>query len=72
MDFSTLYQGRNGIKDLTDEPDDLVARAQAGDDAAFSVIFKRHSRFVYKFIFAMLGEAAVAEESHAGNFSGGV
>lgn len=62
MNFSTLYQGRAGINDLTDEPDDLVARAQAGDDAAFGVIFEQHSRFVYKFIYAMLGEPSAAEE----------
>lgn len=62
MDFSMLYQGRAGINDLTDEPDDLVARAQVGDNAAFGMIFEQHSRFIYKFIYAMLGDASAAEE----------
>lgn len=62
MDFATLYQGRAGINDLTDEPDDLVARAQAGEREAFGVIFEQHSRFIYKFIYAMLGESSAAEE----------
>ncbi|HEY0457619.1 MAG TPA: RNA polymerase sigma factor [Pyrinomonadaceae bacterium] len=62
MDFSMLYQERAGINDLTDEPDDLIARAQGGDAAAFGVIFEQHSRFVYKFIYAMLGDAGAAEE----------
>ena len=62
MDISMLYQGRAGINDLTDEPDDLIAQARNGDTAAFGVIFEQHSRFVYKFIYAMLGDASVAEE----------
>ncbi|HEX8246749.1 MAG TPA: sigma-70 family RNA polymerase sigma factor [Pyrinomonadaceae bacterium] len=62
MDFSMLYQGRAEIKNLADEPDDLIARAQAGEREAFGVIFEHHSRFVYKFIYAMLGDASAAEE----------
>lgn len=62
MNFSMLYQGRAGINELTDEREDLVARAQAGDREAFGAIFERHSRFVYKFIYAMLGDAGAAEE----------
>jgi DNA-directed RNA polymerase specialized sigma24 family protein len=34
----------------------LIARAKSGDDEAFGVIFEHHSRFVYKFIYAMLGD----------------
>jgi RNA polymerase sigma-70 factor, ECF subfamily len=62
MDFSMLYQGRADIKNLADDADDLIARAQGGDDAAFGVIFEQHSRFVYKFIYAMLGDTGAAEE----------
>jgi RNA polymerase sigma-70 factor, ECF subfamily len=62
MNFSMLYQGRAEIKNLTDEPDDLIARAQAGDDAAFGAIFEQHARFVYKFIYAMIGDGGAAEE----------
>jgi RNA polymerase sigma-70 factor (ECF subfamily) len=57
-----LYQGTAEIENLTDGSEGLVARARAGDDAAFAVIFERHSRVVYKFIFAMLGEMGTAEE----------
>lgn len=62
MDISLLYQGRAEINDLTDEPEDLIARVRNGDTAAFGVIFELHSRFVYKFIYAMLGDGGAAEE----------
>lgn len=62
MNFLMLYQARSEIKNLTNGSDDLIARAQSGDDEAFGVIFERHSRFVYKFIYAMLGESGAAEE----------
>ena len=62
MNFLMLYQTRSEIKNFTDGSDDLIARAQSGDDKAFGVIFERHSRFVYKFIYAMLGERGAAEE----------
>jgi DNA-directed RNA polymerase specialized sigma24 family protein len=61
MDFSMLYQERAGINDLTDEPDDLAARARAGEQEAFGAIFEMHSRFIYKFIYAMLGDDGTAE-----------
>lgn len=62
MGFSMLYQAGVETNDLTDDSDDLIARAQSGDDEAFAVIFEHHSRFVYKFIYAMLGERGAAEE----------
>jgi RNA polymerase sigma-70 factor (ECF subfamily) len=62
MEFLLLYQERAEIGDLENESKHLIARARAGDDAAFGVIFEQHSRFVYKFIYAMLGEAGTAEE----------
>jgi RNA polymerase sigma-70 factor (ECF subfamily) len=62
MEFSMLYQGRAEIGKLTDETDDLIARARDGDREAFGVIFQNHSRFVYKFICAMLGGDEAAEE----------
>jgi RNA polymerase sigma-70 factor (ECF subfamily) len=64
MDLSLLCQERAEIKNLTGETDELIRRAQAGDDAAFGAIFEHHSRFVYKFIFAMLGDrgSGAAEE----------
>ncbi len=58
-----LYEERAEIKNLTGETDELIRRAQAGDDAAFTQIFEFHSRFVYKFIYAMLGDrTGTAEE----------
>ena len=62
MQFPMLYQARAEIKNLTDEADDLIASAQCGDDEAFSAIFRLHSRFVYKFIYAMLVDKNAAEE----------
>ncbi|MBA3600444.1 MAG: sigma-70 family RNA polymerase sigma factor [Acidobacteria bacterium] len=62
MNFPMLYQSRSEIKNLTDGLEDLIASARGGDDEAFGVIFEQHSRFVYKFIYAMLGERGAAEE----------
>ncbi len=57
-----LCQERAEIKNLTGETDELIRLAQAGDDAAFGAIFEQHSRFVYKFIYAMLGDRSGAAE----------
>ena len=62
MDFLLLYRERAEIGELEDESNDLIARARDGDDAAFGIIFERHSRFVYKFIYGMIGERSAAEE----------
>lgn len=55
MNLSILCEERVEIEGLTDEADDLIARARVGEREAFGVIFQNHSRFVYKFICAMLG-----------------
>ena len=57
-----LYQARSEIKNLMTDSDDLIARARSGDDEAFGVIFEHHSRFIYKFIYAMISEKSMAEE----------
>lgn len=62
MNFSMLYEAGSRIKNLTVDADDTIARAQNGETAAFGVIFEQHSRFVYKFIYAMLGDRTAAEE----------
>lgn len=62
MNFSMLYEAGSEINDLTGAADKTVARARDGDTAAFGVIFERHSRFVYKFIYAMLGGDRTAAE----------
>jgi RNA polymerase sigma factor (sigma-70 family) len=62
MEFTMLYQARAEIKTKPDEADDLIVRARSGDDDAFASIFRLHSRFVYKFIYAMLIDKSSAEE----------
>lgn len=58
-----LFHASAELENLRSETvDNLVARAQKGDDEAFGLIFERHHRFVYKFIYAMLGEPTAAEE----------
>ncbi len=57
-----LFQARSEIKNLMNDSDDLIVRARSGDDEAFGVIFEQHSRFIYKFIYTMLGERSAAEE----------
>ena len=66
-----LYHASAEINNLTDDCEDLIARAQSGDDAeAFGQIFELHYRFVYKFIYAMLGEKEAAEELTQETFLG--
>ena len=65
-----LLQSNAEIKNLTNETSDLIASAQNGSDEAFGVIFEHHSRFVYKFIYAMLGEQSLAEELTQETFLG--
>ncbi|HEX9930183.1 MAG TPA: sigma-70 family RNA polymerase sigma factor [Pyrinomonadaceae bacterium] len=50
--------------------DDLIARVQSGDREAFGLIFEHHSRFIYKFIYAMLGDQSLAEELTQETFLG--
>jgi RNA polymerase sigma-70 factor (ECF subfamily) len=40
----------------------LIVSAPSGTDEAFDAIFAHHSRFIYKFIYAMLGDGSAAEE----------
>ncbi|MBD0327952.1 MAG: sigma-70 family RNA polymerase sigma factor [Pyrinomonadaceae bacterium] len=65
-----LYQASAEINNLMDSSDDLIARVQSGDREAFGLIFEHHSRFIYKFIYAMLGEQSLAEELTQETFLG--
>lgn len=62
MDFSLVNQGEAEIKKIAEDADDLIARAQSGDETAFGMIFEQHSRFVFRFIYAMIGDIEMAEE----------
>ena len=47
---------------LMNSPEDLVARARAGDGEAFRLIFERYIRPVISFIYDMVGERELAED----------
>ena len=70
MNASMLYQLSVETENLEDTADDLRVRAQSGDDEAFSLIFAHHHRFIYKFIYAMLGDQSLAEELTQETFLG--
>ena len=70
MAIPMLYHAGGEVKNLTGDADDLVARAQSGEDEAFNEIFEHHYRFIYKFIYAMLGEKSLAEELTQETFFG--
>jgi RNA polymerase sigma-70 factor (ECF subfamily) len=70
MNISMLYHASAEIKNLADDSDALIVRAQSGDNEAFGLIFELHYRFVYKFIYAMLGEKESAEELTQETFLG--
>lgn len=59
MDISMLYHASVDTKILMN---DIVAKAQSGDKEAFGLIFEHHHRFIYKFVYAMLGKHSLAEE----------
>lgn len=65
-----LYHASVEIKNLTDSSENIIARAQSGDAEAFGLIFEQHHRFIYKFIYAMLGEQSAAEELTQETFLG--
>ncbi len=71
MDVSMLYHtGSAEAKNLTDFSDELIARVKSGDDEAFGLIFELHHRFIFRFIYAMVGEQSAAEELTQETFLG--
>lgn len=42
--------------------EELIARVRRGDTAAFRLIFERHHRLVFRFLYGMVGERNLAEE----------
>jgi RNA polymerase sigma-70 factor (ECF subfamily) len=67
MEISMTCHASEEIKNLMD---DIIAKAQAGDKEAFGLIFEHHHRFIYKFIYAMLGDHRLAEELTQETFLG--
>lgn len=57
-------------EDLKNSQDFIIARAKSGDKEAFGLIFEHHHRFIYKFIYAMLGKHELAEELTQETFLG--
>jgi RNA polymerase sigma-70 factor (ECF subfamily) len=59
MEISMTY---HASEEIHNSMPDIIAKAQSGDKEAFGLIFEEHHRFIYKFIYAMLGECSLAEE----------
>jgi len=45
-----------------DSPKELIAGVRRGDENAFQLIFEQHHRFVFRFLYGMVGERRLAEE----------
>ena len=45
-----------------DSSEELRARVRRGDENAFQLIFEQHHRFVFRFLYGMVGECRLAEE----------
>lgn len=76
-DGISVYEIRNHLKGLSDE--DVVRAYLAGNEFAFNEIVRRYENFLHRFIFRMLGDWDLAQESvqrvfikvstHASSFS---
>jgi RNA polymerase sigma-70 factor, ECF subfamily len=55
---------RPGARDATlmNGAEELIARVRNGNDEAFWLLFERHVRTIFRFVYAMTGEFDVAEE----------
>jgi RNA polymerase sigma-70 factor, ECF subfamily len=47
---------------LMNDTENLIARVKGGDSAAFRLIFDRHHRLVFRFLYGLVGEHSRAEE----------
>jgi RNA polymerase sigma-70 factor (ECF subfamily) len=45
-----------------DSSEELIAGVRQGDENAFRLIFEQHHRFVFRFLYGMVGERRLAEE----------
>lgn len=57
-------------EEIQNSMESIIARAKRGDKEAFGLIFEYHHRFIYKFIYAMLGKHEAAEELTQETFLG--
>ncbi len=67
MEILMPFQTSEEIKNSTEV---LIEQAQNGDEEAFGMIFDQHHLFIYKFIYAMLGNHSQAEELTQETFLG--
>jgi RNA polymerase sigma-70 factor, ECF subfamily len=67
MEIAMTYCLSKEAKKMTES---LIERAQHGDEEALGMIFEQHHLFVYKFIYAMLGNHTLAEELTQETFLG--
>jgi RNA polymerase sigma-70 factor (ECF subfamily) len=51
-------------------PEGLVSRVRSGDEEAFRLIFERHARSIFRFIYGMVGQRGWAEELTQETFMG--
>jgi len=55
---------------LMNSSEDLIERVRGGDDEAFRLIFERYARFIFRFIYGMVGQRDLAEELTQETFMG--
>ena len=55
-----LLEAHAGI--WMDSSQELIAGLRRGDENAFRLIFEQHHRFVFRFLYGMVGERRLAEE----------
>lgn len=65
-----LYHLSLKLEKLDENPEALPARAEGGEAEDFGLIFAQHNRFIYQFIYAMVGNRSRAEELTQETFLG--
>ena len=55
-----LFETHAGV--WMDSSEELIAGVRRGDENAFQLIFEQHHRFVFRFLYGMVGERRLAEE----------
>ena len=70
VDETTIHHLGPCTGTLMNEAGSLTARIRRGDEEAFRLIFQQHHRFIFKFIYGMVGDRALAEELTQDAFMG--